>query len=68
MCFGGDNLILIDTLYNVTGKNTHLRVKGLLCKGKEVFESMSFINWLIGNGASPWSDIGFVYMRRWRLP
>jgi len=27
MCFGGDNLILIDALYNVTGKNTHLKVE-----------------------------------------
>jgi len=39
MCFGGDNLILIQALYNVTGKNTHLEVKGLWDKANEFFRA-----------------------------
>ena len=37
MCFGGDNLILIDALYNVTGKNTHLKVETHQDKGNGFF-------------------------------
>jgi len=37
MCFGGDNLILIEALYNVTGKITHLRGEARQVKGKKIF-------------------------------